>query len=59
MALIGSFLAIDFIQEHMLHQGDQSNESALEQMKDEQISDFVRKEFKSVTGHEIPVKDKS
>ena len=51
--------AIDWVQEHVLHQGQQSDESAAEQLKDEQISDFVRKEFKSVTGHEIPVKDKS
>ena len=50
--------AIDWVQEHVMHQGDQSNESAVEQFKDEQISDFIRKEFKTVTGHNIPVKDK-
>ena len=54
----GRRLAIDFIQEHILRQGDQSNESALEQMKDEQISDAIRRAYKSVTGHELPVKDK-
>lgn len=51
-------LAIDFVQEHMLHQGNQSDESALEQLKDEQISDGVRRAFKTATGHEIPVKDR-
>ncbi|KAK7682857.1 hypothetical protein QCA50_014243 [Cerrena zonata] len=49
---------LDFIQEHILHQGDQSNESALEQLKDEQISDAIRMAYKQVTGKEIPVKDK-
>ena len=51
--------AIDWVQEHVLKQGQQSDESAQEQFKDEQISDFIRKEFKTVTGHDIPVKDKS
>ena len=41
-----------------MHQGDQSNGSAAEQFKDEQISDFIRREFKTVTGHNVPVKDK-
>lgn len=50
---------IDFIQEHVLHQGDQSDESALEQMKDEQISDAIRLAWRETTGHELPVKDKS
>ncbi|KAI0078051.1 hypothetical protein K474DRAFT_1660896, partial [Panus rudis PR-1116 ss-1] len=48
---------IDFIQAHVLHEGDQTNESALEQMKDEQISDAIRVAYKQVTGHELPVKD--
>lgn len=30
---------VDWVQEHVLGQGDQSNESAFEQAKDEQISD--------------------
>lgn len=51
-------VAVDFIQEHILHQGDQSDESALEQMKDEQISDAIRRAYKAVTGNEVPVKDK-
>ncbi|XXG99551.1 hypothetical protein Hte_005890 [Hypoxylon texense] len=38
--------------EDALDKGDQSNESAVEQAKDEQISDFIREK----TG--IPIKDK-
>jgi hypothetical protein len=30
----------------------------LEQAKDEQISDFVRGQYKSATGSDIPIKDK-
>ncbi|KAI0704177.1 hypothetical protein C8T65DRAFT_654113 [Cerioporus squamosus] len=51
--------SIDWVQEHLLGQGQQSNESATEQLKDEQISDFVRRQYKSVTGHDFPVADKS
>ncbi|KAI0634596.1 hypothetical protein C8Q77DRAFT_1157392 [Trametes polyzona] len=49
---------IDWVQEHVLGQGQQSNETASGQFKDEQISDFIRREYKTVTGHELPVKDK-
>ncbi|CAL1710165.1 unnamed protein product [Somion occarium] len=49
---------IDFIQAHILHEGDQSNESALEQLKDEQISDAIRVAYNQVTGREFPAKDK-
>ena len=38
--------------------GDQSNESAIEQAKDEQISDFIRSKYKSTTGSDFPTKDK-
>jgi hypothetical protein len=38
--------------------GDQSNESAAEQAKDEQISDFIRGKYKESTGSEFPVADK-
>ena len=38
--------------------GKQDNESALEQAKDEQISDFIRDKYKSTTGKEFPVADK-
>jgi hypothetical protein len=49
---------IDFVQEKFLGQGPQDNESAVEQAKDEQISDFIRKQYKSGTGKEFPVADK-
>ena len=36
----------------------QDNESAVEQAKDEQISDFIRGQYKSATGSDVPIKDK-
>ena len=36
--------AIDRVQEHIIGQDQQSNESAAEQLKDEQISDICRRE---------------
>lgn len=38
--------------------GDQSNESAAEQAKDEAISDFVRDKYKTATGQEFFIADK-
>ncbi len=32
--------------------------SAVEQAKDEQISDFIRGQYKGATGSDIPIKDK-
>ena len=49
---------IDMFQQKVLGQGHQDNESAVEQAKDEQISDFIRREYKSTTGSDIPIKDK-
>ena len=49
---------VDAIQQYGLGQGDQSNESAVEQAKDEQISDFIRGKYKSTTGNDIPIEDK-
>ncbi|EHY52549.1 hypothetical protein HRR83_006959 [Exophiala dermatitidis] len=49
---------VDFVQEKFLGQGPQDNESAVEQAKDEQISDFIRSQYKSATGKDFPVKDK-
>lgn len=49
---------IDFVQEKFLKQGDQSNESAAEQAKDEKISDFIRGQYKNQTGKDFPIKDK-
>lgn len=39
-------------------EGQQSNETAVEQAKDEQISDFIRDKYKSGTGSDFPIKDK-
>ncbi|TKX25312.1 hypothetical protein C1H76_2545 [Elsinoe australis] len=49
---------VDYVQEKFLGQGPQDNESAVEQAKDEQISDFIRGQYKSTTGSDIPIKDK-
>ncbi|KAK1539924.1 uncharacterized protein CCOS01_01238 [Colletotrichum costaricense] len=50
--------AVDFVQEKVLGQGPQDNESAAEQAKDEQISDFIRGQYKNTTGKEFPIEDK-
>jgi len=49
--------AVDLFQQHILGQGSQSNESAIEQLKDEQIANAIRMAFKSTTGNELE-KDK-
>ncbi len=49
---------VDWVQEHVLGQGAQDNESAIEQAKDEQISDYIRGTYKSTTGSDVPIKDK-
>ena len=46
------------MQQYGFGQGDQSNESAVEQAKDEQMSDFVRGKYRDVVGSDLPVKDK-
>ena len=46
------------VQEKVLGQGPQNDESAIEQAKDEQISDFIRGQYKSATGSDMPIKDK-
>ncbi|KAI9841217.1 MAG: hypothetical protein M1837_000944 [Sclerophora amabilis] len=50
---------LDYAQENILGQGPQDNESAIEQAKDEQISDFIRGQYKSRTGNDVPIEDKS
>ncbi|KAI9772403.1 MAG: hypothetical protein M1839_002482 [Geoglossum umbratile] len=50
---------VDFVQERILGEGPQDNESAIEQAKDEKISDFIRDKYKSTTGKDFPVADKS
>ncbi|KAK3315894.1 hypothetical protein B0H66DRAFT_498938 [Apodospora peruviana] len=49
---------VDWVQENVLKQGPQDNESAIEQAKDEQISDFVRSQYKGMTGKDVPIADK-
>jgi len=43
------------IQEKVLGQGSQDNESAVEQAKDEQISDYIRGQYKNATGSDVPI----
>ncbi|KAM5346998.1 hypothetical protein ACJ41O_010003 [Fusarium nematophilum] len=50
--------AVDFVQEKVLGQGKQSDESAAEQAKDEAISDFIRDKYQGTTGKEFFVEDK-
>ncbi|OAL53230.1 hypothetical protein IQ07DRAFT_597560 [Pyrenochaeta sp. DS3sAY3a] len=49
---------VDYVQEKFLGQGPQDNESAVEQAKDEKISDFIRSQYKSTTGKDVPIQDK-
>ncbi|MCJ1443130.1 MAG: hypothetical protein MMC23_003627 [Stictis urceolatum] len=49
---------VDFAQERFMGAGKQDNESAVEQAKDEQISDFIRDKYKSSTGTDFPIADK-
>ncbi|KAF9445746.1 hypothetical protein P691DRAFT_675030 [Macrolepiota fuliginosa MF-IS2] len=49
---------IDFVQQNVLHQGPQDNESMIEQAKDKQIADAIRRGYKSGTGKEFPIGDK-
>ncbi|KAF8986746.1 hypothetical protein BDQ17DRAFT_1259273 [Cyathus striatus] len=49
---------VDFVQEHVFGAGKQDNESAIEQAKDEQISDTIRRQYKNMTGKEFPIADK-
>jgi len=49
---------VDLVQEKFLGQGPQDNESAVEQAKDEQISDYIRGQYKGQTGGDFPIKDK-
>ncbi|KAL0958762.1 hypothetical protein HGRIS_014084 [Hohenbuehelia grisea] len=51
--------AVDYVQEHGFGQGQQTNESAIEQAKDEQISDAIRSGHKNVLGRDFPIADKS
>lgn len=46
------------MQENVLKQGPQNNESAFEQAKDEKISDAIRDQYKKATGKDFPIADK-
>ncbi|KAF9265944.1 hypothetical protein L218DRAFT_859640, partial [Marasmius fiardii PR-910] len=50
--------AIDFVQEHILRQGDQHQEGQFEQWKDDRISAAIRSQYKHATGHEFPSSSK-
>ncbi|KAM0378299.1 hypothetical protein ACHAO7_000972 [Fusarium culmorum] len=52
------FTAVDYVQENFLGGGSQNNESAVEQAKDEAISDAIRDQYKGATGSEFPIADK-
>ena len=51
-------VGVDAVQQYGFGQGPQDNESAVEQAKDEQISDMIRSKYKSTTGSDIPIEDK-
>ncbi|TFK32600.1 hypothetical protein BDQ12DRAFT_692292 [Crucibulum laeve] len=50
--------AIDLFQEHILKEGAQHNESAVEQLKDKQIAKTIREQYEKATGHEFFIKEK-
>lgn len=58
MLLIIRVEGVDWVQQNVFGQGPQDNESAIEQAKDEQISDYIRSTYKSTTGSDIPIQDK-
>ncbi|KAK1755876.1 hypothetical protein QBC47DRAFT_381559 [Echria macrotheca] len=49
---------IDWVQETLLKQGPQDNESAGEQAKDRLIAESIRDQYKKATGKEFPLKEK-
>ena len=50
---------VDMFQEKVMGQGPQNNESAVEQHKDEAISDAIRGQYKNFTGSDVPIADKN
>ncbi|KAL0958705.1 hypothetical protein HGRIS_014036 [Hohenbuehelia grisea] len=50
--------AIDYAQEHVLKQGPQDNEDAVEQATDKIIAGAVRDQYKKLTGNEFPLAEK-
>jgi hypothetical protein len=51
-------IGVDWVQENVFKQGQQTNESAFEQAKDERISDAIRDQYKKAAGKDFPVADK-
>ncbi|KAL2130360.1 hypothetical protein VTI74DRAFT_6564 [Chaetomium olivicolor] len=49
---------IDWVQENVLKQGPQNNESAAEQAKDRFIADQIRNQYRNATGKDFPIKKK-
>merc|ERR1712087_113915 len=49
---------IDAFQQYGMGQGPQNNESAVEQAKDEAISDYIRGQYQDATGSKMPIEDK-
>ncbi|GAB1314526.1 hypothetical protein MFIFM68171_04736 [Madurella fahalii] len=45
---------VDWVQENVLKQGPQNNESAAEQAKDRFIAEQIRQQYKNATGKEMP-----
>jgi hypothetical protein len=48
---------IDWVQENVLGQGQQSNENAVEQAKDRVIADQIRSRYRNATGKDFPLQD--
>lgn len=46
------------MQEHVLKEGQQKDESAFEQAKDNQIADVIRAGFKNITGKDTSSPEK-
>lgn len=49
---------IDLVQEKIFKAGDQSNESAAEQVKDNMIADAIRSGYKTAVGKDFPIAEK-
>ncbi|KAK0722009.1 hypothetical protein B0T26DRAFT_700957 [Lasiosphaeria miniovina] len=49
---------IDWVQEKLLKQGAQDNESAAEQAKDKLIAETIRDQYKKQFGNDFPIRDR-
>ncbi|KAL8281329.1 hypothetical protein RQP46_006363 [Phenoliferia psychrophenolica] len=50
---------IDAYQQYVLKEGPQDNENVVEQAKDKAIAQGIRGQYKSMTGNDFPIKEKS